>query len=72
MQVGRIVMNDEWLDIDVVEGNKDYYYVVQQIEDYVVVNNRTGEHMGIHNNINSAHKQLKVLNEDKDNITIQD
>ena len=72
MQAGRTVMNNDWLDVDVVEDNKDYYYVVQQIEDYAVVNDRTGKQMGIHNNIKSAYKQLRVLNEDKDNITIQD
>ena len=72
MQAGRIVMNNDWLDIDVVEGNKDYYYVVQQIEDYAVVSNRTGKQMGIHNNIKSAYKQLRVLNEDNSNTTIQD
>ena len=70
MQAGRIVMNDDWLDIDVVEDNKDYYYVVQQIEDYVVINDRTGEKKGVHNNIRSAYKQLRVLNENKDNTTI--
>jgi len=63
-------MNDDWLDIDVVEDNKDYYYVVQQIEDYVVINDRTGEKKGVHNNIRSAYKQLRVLNENKDNTTI--
>ena len=72
MQAGLIVMNNDWLDIDVVKYNRDYYYVVQQIEDYAVVNDRTGEKVGVHNNIRSAYKQLRVLNEDNNNTTIQD
>ena len=72
MQAGRIVMNNDWLDIDVVKDNRDYYYVVQKIEDYAVVNDRTGEKVGVHNNIRSAYKQLRVLNEDNNNTTIQD
>jgi len=63
-------MNNSWLDIDVVEDNDDYYYIMQQIDDYVVINDRTGERMGVHNNIRSAYKQLRVLNENKDNTTI--
>ena len=72
MLVWKIVMNNDWLDIDVVDGNKDYYCVIQQIDDYVVVNDRTGERVGVHNNIRSAYKQLRILNEDNNNTTIQD
>ena len=65
-------MNNDWLDIDVIRDNRDYYSVVQQIDDFVVVNDRTGERVGVHNNIGSAYKQLRVLNEDNKNTTIQD
>ena len=65
-------MNNDWLDIDVVRDNRDYYSVVQQIDDFVVINDKTGEQVGVHNNIGSAYKQLRVLNEDNNNTTIQD
>jgi len=63
-------MNNSWLDIDVVEDNDDYYYIMQQIDDYVVINDRTGERMGVHNNIRSAHKQLRILNDGNDSIKV--
>ena len=70
MQAGRIVMNNDWLDIDVVRDNRDYYSIVQQIDDFVVVNDRTGEQVGVHNNIGSAYRQLRVLNEDNSNTSV--
>ena len=43
----------------------------QQTDDYVVVNDKTGERVGLHNNIRSAYRQLRVLNEDNNNTAIQ-
>jgi len=63
-------MNNGWLDIDVVD-DKDGYYIVQRIDNYVVINNRNNKEEGVHNNIRSAQRQLKVLNEYKDNTSIQ-
>ena len=64
-------MDSNWMDIDVVDDNKDYYYIMQQIDDYVVINDRTGERKGVHNNIRSAQRQLRILNEDNNNTSVQ-
>ena len=70
MLVGRIAMNNDWLDIDVVYNVKDNHYIVKRIYDYIVIDSRNNKEVGVHNNMKSAKKHLTVLNEDKDNTTI--
>lgn len=68
MPAGRAMMRNSWLDIDVVDDNDDYYYIVKRMDSYVVINNKNNREFGMHNNIDSAEMQKKVLNEQRRDI----